>query len=180
MAKAKTSASQVQPITASDYDIDVDLAKSKNSNIIAKELELIKKTHGYLDKELVLQEATNKNSPLHPMFLWDDQIAGHRYRLTIAARMIQAAQVIWTRKQLKTAPGAVIRLPAYPSIGHRRREERAVALNDADARQHIITAKLKSLRSTVLSVLDIDELDQLRINVLDEVTKTAAQLGITL
>jgi hypothetical protein len=177
MATARTRPAFVQ---SNDYDLDINPLKPGNAGIAARELLRIMKKYGYIDSDLVLQEADDPNNPIHPMFPWDDQVAGHRYRLIIASKMIQAARIIWKKKQIKTAPGVVIRLPAYPSIGHGQRKERATALNDADARQYIITAKLKSLRSTLLSVLDIDELDQLRINVLNEVTKTAAQLGIAL
>jgi hypothetical protein len=186
MAKAATRRQPPPPppppnqVSTQDYIDDINPVKPGNKGIIAKELIRIKKTHGQLTSEIVVQEATNNKNPLHSMFPWNDAHAGHRYRLMIAARMIQAAQYIWQRKQNKVPQGAVIKFPAYPSIGHGLRADRVTALNDPDSRQHIITAKLKSLRGTVLSLLDMDELDRLRVAVLNEVTKTASQLGITL
>lgn len=52
-------------------------------------LQPIYQKHGYLDPELLVAEGTPERSPLHHEFEWDNEIAGHRYRLSQAAEMIR-------------------------------------------------------------------------------------------
>lgn len=46
----------------------------------AKELEKIRKKHGELQPEYVVEEAKNEKSILHGCFCWDDTVAAARYR----------------------------------------------------------------------------------------------------
>lgn len=49
--------------------------------------------HQKLDGELVVAEAANPQHPLHGRFEWDDSVAGHKYRVIQAERMIRAIKI---------------------------------------------------------------------------------------
>jgi len=54
-------------------------------------LELIRRTHGELRPEAVLEDARNPNSPLHDYFTWDDKEAADQLRLLQARALIRVA-----------------------------------------------------------------------------------------
>ncbi len=51
--------------------------------------------HGKLTKELVLEEATPPESPLHGQFEWRNNVAAHEYRLEQAHRLIQSVRIVY-------------------------------------------------------------------------------------
>lgn len=51
---------------------------------------------GQLTPETVVEAATPEEHPLHSSFEWDDTIAGHKYRLVQASRMIRTVRVVYT------------------------------------------------------------------------------------
>lgn len=56
---------------------------------VRQALESLRKKHGHLDEEMVVQESKKKSSPLHSHFMWDDEAgAAHKHRLEIARRLI--------------------------------------------------------------------------------------------
>lgn len=62
---------------------------------IGQELARIRKQgNGVLTAESVVAFAKNADTALHQKFEWNDKIAGHKYRLEQAARIIQAHVVI--------------------------------------------------------------------------------------
>jgi hypothetical protein len=57
---------------------------------ILKELEHIRKQgKGILYPDAVVEFATNEETALHPKFEWDNNIAGHEYRLWQARHLIK-------------------------------------------------------------------------------------------
>lgn len=55
---------------------------------------------GQLSPELVVEEAASPDSPLHGYFLWDDEAAGHAFRLEQARQLIRSVKVeLITRKR---------------------------------------------------------------------------------
>lgn len=57
------------------------------------ELERIRKTRGRLSSADVVEEATPEASPIHRAFEWDDDKAGHEYRLMQARWLVRAVTV---------------------------------------------------------------------------------------
>ena len=55
---------------------------------VGQEFEKIEKQYGKLTNDLVLQDAEDENSPLHELFEWDNEVAGHKYRLQQATQLI--------------------------------------------------------------------------------------------
>ena len=52
--------------------------------------------NGALTAEFVVEEAKNKNHPLHNRFEWNNAVAGHKYRLVQAEEMIRSVKVTYT------------------------------------------------------------------------------------
>ena len=61
---------------------------------VGETLAEIRKEHGMLETETVLQEAKKKRSKIHNAFEWDDSTAGHEYRLIQCRQMIRSISVI--------------------------------------------------------------------------------------
>lgn len=63
---------------------------SVDANIVGHEFEKIEKKYGEVTSEYVVQLAQPEDSPIHNIFEWDDAVAGHKYRLSQATKMICA------------------------------------------------------------------------------------------
>jgi hypothetical protein len=62
--------------------------------ILARELEVIREANGgKLRPVNVVETATSETHPLHPCFTWDDEKAGHLYRLHEARNLIREVSV---------------------------------------------------------------------------------------
>lgn len=65
------------------------------ANIAGKELEKIRtKNGGKLITKEVVNEARATNSPLHPVFEWDNEKASEEYRLIQARKLIRSIHII--------------------------------------------------------------------------------------
>ena len=53
----------------------------------------IAETHGVLSAELIVEEASDPEHPLHDRFEWDDDLAARLYRLEQAAQMIRSVHI---------------------------------------------------------------------------------------
>lgn len=62
--------------------------------------------HGRLDGELVVEEARPEDHPLHTYFEWDDNIAGPKFRVIQAEKLIR-------RVKIETRPPSVDDGPHY-------------------------------------------------------------------
>ena len=60
----------------------------------AAELERIRRKHGILRPELVVDESRDEMSVLHRVFQWDDAIAAEQYRKTQARNLIDSITVV--------------------------------------------------------------------------------------
>ena len=82
------------------------MKKDKKEVIYKKRLDLIKKQNGKLKPSYVVEDARDKNSPLHNVFQWDDTKAGEQYRLfqarQLIARIVEFVVVDGTPKQMKS------------------------------------------------------------------------------
>ena len=75
-----------------------------------KELTRIEKKHKGATAENVVTEATDKASPLHDAFEWNNRKAGNEYRLSQARYLVRSIEII--PKERESAPvGAFTFLP---------------------------------------------------------------------
>jgi hypothetical protein len=66
-----------------------------NAQEVGEELERIRvRSGGKLRTEDVVKEARSDNSPLHKMFLWDDEKAAHEHRLQQARQLIRVVVIV--------------------------------------------------------------------------------------
>lgn len=89
-------------------------------------LDELNQAHGHLTPDLVVQAATDEQSPIHSIFEWDDGKAAHQHRLWQARRLIRSVQI--ERPDGKP-------MPKYLSIkieGDRQYEEASIVVLDRD------------------------------------------------
>lgn len=127
---------------------------------------------GNLTAEFVVQAARSKKSPLHSFFTWDDTLAAEEYRKEQARRLIQAFKYMPQLQAQRSRP-VVNAKPALlsqhavrdwvcpqPGLGYRSRDEMK---NDPSMRASFIRMQRNALRSWCNAVVDIGELDELRL-----------------
>jgi len=66
---------------------------------LRNELTSLYQQHGELTPQIVVDEARQIGAPLHGRFEWDDSVAGEKYRLEQASRLIRAVKIEFTAPQ---------------------------------------------------------------------------------
>jgi hypothetical protein len=69
------------------------LSKKVNPDLAAKELHRLNDIYGTITPEIIINEAKNNKSVLHPIFEWDDNKAAFNYRLQQARILLNNIQV---------------------------------------------------------------------------------------
>jgi len=111
-----------------------------------EELERIRVSrNGRLTQEDVVQEARNKDNPLHPAFEWNDKKAAHQYRLTQAGYVIRMITMVGDGE---TDQG---KEPIRAFVNVRRDEDRSYtsvvhAMSDAELRAQVLAQAWKELQ----------------------------------
>lgn len=145
--------------------------RERKSVVIDRELERIYKKHKVVTVDVVLSEAAKPAHPLHGYFEWDDQAAAQKYRTVQAYSLIMASKFVVqlvengdTTPRQVTGTANVRRLvSAFRGEGFKLRTD---ALKNAESRAAIVETKRSQLRSWCNSVIDIDELSELRQSIL--------------
>ena len=70
------------------YEWKADSRFPIGAQIAAERLKKIKDQHGAITPRVVVDDAANPRSPLHPCFEWDDETAADNYRLSQARKLI--------------------------------------------------------------------------------------------
>lgn len=65
------------------------------STDLRSQLLAIRTARGELTPRTVLAEATREDHPLHDHFEWNDEVAGHKYRLDQARSLIRSVRVTY-------------------------------------------------------------------------------------
>lgn len=66
-----------------------------SESVVKSELESIYSTDGALTPASVLDRARSESSPLHGLFEWDDTVAGEKFRLVQAQKLITKVKVTY-------------------------------------------------------------------------------------
>lgn len=77
------------------YKWDVDGLSPLDAQSVGEELERLRLANGKLTKEIVLEAARHRNSPLHDHFEWDDTEAAKKFRLVQARNLIRHVVVVF-------------------------------------------------------------------------------------
>lgn len=77
-------------------DKNARVAGVNKSNVedVGRILVKIAETHGMIDPNVVVQEAQDVSSPLHPVFEWDDTAAAHEHRIWQARNLIKSVRIV--------------------------------------------------------------------------------------
>ena len=85
-----------------------------NAQAVGEELERIRTANnGLLTAAIVLQEASDLESPLHDQFTWDNDKAAEKHRLTEARRIIVSVQILNTPIGKPTIAYVNVRSPEH-------------------------------------------------------------------
>lgn len=145
--------------------------RERKSVVIDRELERIYKKHKVVTVDIVLTEAQKPTHPLHSYFEWDDQAAAQKYRTVQAYSLIMASRFVvqlvengdTTTRQVTGTANVRRLVNAFRGEGFKLRTD---ALKHAESRAAIVETKRSQLRSWCNSVIDIDELSELRESIL--------------
>lgn len=69
------------------------LARGVDPNEAVKELNRLQDVYGQLTPDVVVKEASNPDCVLHPIFEWEDDKAGHLWRIQQARIMLNNIQI---------------------------------------------------------------------------------------
>ena len=149
--------------------------------IVRRELENIRRAHGAINPEVIVREASSSKHPLHRYFEWDDRKAAHEHRLQQAYQMILASRMtVIARAAAQAPPGVVKAHPVQQQVrgyvntaygcGFVSRTE--VLAND-ELRRALVAKKLRELQGWCESVADIAELTNLRLAVIEAMSRNS-------
>lgn len=149
---------------------DLSQVQEKKGIVVEREIERLVATNGAVSAVSLLEAATPEDSPLHPFFEWNDDEAAKKYRLSQAYMMILASRFVVQLQESKKTPEVSSKhfvrkfLPQHDaSHGFSTRQE--ILAND-ETKKSIVDRKVQVLRSWCASVVDIQELNDLRVGIL--------------
>lgn len=87
------------------------IIKGVDAQTVGETLESITEKHGALTPKTVVDEARPTDAPLHPIFEWDDGIAGEAYRREQARHLIKAIAI-----RIEKPEGATELVRQYVSV----------------------------------------------------------------
>lgn len=132
---------------------------SVSAETVGHEFEKIEKEHGKITNDLVLQEATDENSPLHEMFEWDDSVAGHKYRLHQATLIIVSLAV--EPEEVKTPK----EVRAYYNVSNGERKGKFInmksAFSNPDTKEIVLKRAFREFMSFKNKYSNIEEFSEL-------------------
>jgi len=139
-------------------------AKTPKAQVIDSELERLHNEEGHVSPTNVLGSASDPDSPLHNYFEWDNEVAGHKYRLQQAREMIERSHFILQIVEGLKKPPINVTVRRYLPLGDKssRFKIRNEVLSDEEARAAVVDGHITRLESWVSATVDIEELHPLR------------------
>lgn len=116
--------------------------------VVGAELDRINKVRGELRPEHVVDESRPSKAVLHPLFEWNDAVAGEKYRVHQARNIINVVQIVEDRDGKPS-----VKVPAFVNVaqgGYTNQAERryvpiAEAMADDDTRRTLVERCLRKL-----------------------------------
>ncbi len=151
---------------------EVAMVREKKQVVVDREFDRIYEEHGTVTTDLVLETARDSRSPLHDYFDWDDAVAGEKWRQAQALAMIMASKMVVILNEQQNGPPKAVAsypqvrrlIPGYRGEGFKMRNE---TLSNDDSRKVFVERRLGVLRSWCNSVVDVDELQPIRLKLLE-------------
>lgn len=147
------------------------------------ELSRLYREHGALTASLVVEAASDEESPLHQEFNWDDAEAAHEYRLQQARQMLRVTVVAVDGGAARTR---FVHVPALASESTRegtyepisvvvqQPDKYARALSELAAKMRSATAAMEELRTAAEQSTGVDSERMARITVAITALQTAS------
>lgn len=88
------------------------LIRGVDPHVAVEEIKRLQELHGVITADILVKEASNVNSVLHPAFEWDDKKAAAHYRLQQARVLLNNIQVTTVRD------GEEKRIAVYEVVSH--------------------------------------------------------------
>ena len=87
------------------------------AEVVGAELEKLQEEHGGLTPVVLVDAARAEDNPLHRLFIWDDTVAGEKYRQIQAGYVLRNLKIQYIRKeeQEKEEP-RVLRVQAFVNV----------------------------------------------------------------
>lgn len=116
------------------------------ARLIKREMAKLRKRHGVVTPELLVEAARPPASPLHRFFEWNDSAAAEKFRLLQASHMVRRVMVM-----VETSTG-LRPVRAFVSIrreGQRSYDELQVALGEPSSRDQFLNQLRMDLESVI-------------------------------
>lgn len=143
--------------------------REKRKLVIDNALEAMLKGKKNLTAKQIVEKARDPKHPLHPFFEWDDGIAAEKFRIAQAYAMILAsrftAQIVTPdNSHMKVLKSVSVRrlVNSFKGEGFKLRTD---ALKNNEDRAAIVEKKKAVLKAWCESVIDIEELSDLRATI---------------
>ena len=110
--------------------------------------------------EDIVEYATDSNPELHKCFLWDDQEAAHRYRLTQAREIIRSIVVISEKKD-ESSDSIMMRAIVSTNNNDTTYEPITVTIRNEDSYQKLLNEAMRELETFRQKYSIIKELENI-------------------
>jgi hypothetical protein len=141
---------------------------SLRPNVIAELHRVADENEGILRPRDVVDEATPEESPLHPHFEWEDEIAADKFRLFQAAHLIRRVRVVQeTKSGEKVSVRAFVSLPSDRNDGGGYRS--LVAVRESGGMGELLAAAKAELAAFRNRYAKLEELGNV-FHAIDEIT----------
>src|SRR5262245_11365261 len=151
---------------------EASVVREKKQVVVDREFDKLYAEHGTVTTDLVLEVAREPRHPLHNYFDWDDAVAGDKWRQAQALAMIMASKIVVILNNQPDGPPKAV--AGYPQVrrllspfrgeGFKMRNE---TLAEDNSRKAFVEKRLGVLRSWCNSVVDVDELQPIRLKLLE-------------
>lgn len=112
------------------------------AQVVGERLERLRKKHDIITPSLVVHDAENKRSVLHPCFEWDDSKAGRAYREDQARYLLRSVTVVIPKGEKTQSVRAFVHVETEETTGYTSIE---FAMSKKEMRQQIIDRALSEL-----------------------------------
>lgn len=125
------------------------MSKGVDPNLAVKEITKAEDIYGKVTPETVLNVAKEEDSPIHSLFQWDDSIAGEKYRLIQARKLINNLEIKIVRNN------ETVSIPTFEIV---RRDE---------------SNQFKSIE-----VMTVDDVEFVKLSIIKEITRLTEKLSV--
>lgn len=117
---------------------------------LASALAGVRDNHGgKLTPEAVVEDATEASHPLHLFFTWDNEEAGHKYRLIEARALIRSVKIVVSTETKEYSAPAYVRDPNQGA-----RQQGYIPLEGVQARSKSAHAVLAEEMGRIVSLIE--------------------------